>query len=459
MKKILNEWRRYLNEFKMDDKYQDIDAVVDTNVDAQSIIQAEIDKQMKMNIGGRPINPIFLSNSIQEQSIPEFLDRVSDYKDGEKILDGLVEVPITVNLSAHMDTLRQIDRGTATIYAPQLNAFMEEGADYVRNYDKIVATVDHNMRVMQDFYQWLINSSYLRIMKALALYTGHNVESIRNPSNFDPEKSMKSIFDKDFFLVSDRSGVKENHFNVQKLNKKYKFITEWLLPTFDFHFSDTRENLESIASLKNYKKFIKQQILGGSTLGPALEEFRSSEEFKKRYNFYMIFITRWKPILDKMRKFSYIEPTQEDYQESKSIIQAMCTAPDKGREIYRGMTLDVNAISELIGVNPLKLEDYMAAGEIVDFDTVKPFIFDFGVVSSCSTDYDVAYDFAMPFRNSSEKEGVMFRGDAKRGVYLGSYSAYPEEDEFLTSGRMKITKVTLRPGKPKSIFDFYCEQV
>ena len=47
MKKILNEWRRYLNEFKMDDKYQDIDAVVDTNVDAQSIIQAEIDKQMK----------------------------------------------------------------------------------------------------------------------------------------------------------------------------------------------------------------------------------------------------------------------------------------------------------------------------------------------------------------------------------------------------------------------------
>ena len=124
----------------------------------------------------------------------------------------------------------------------------------------------------------------------------------------------------------------------------------------------------------------------------------------------------------------------------------MCTAPDTGREIYRGMTLDVNAISELIGINPLKLEDYMAAGEIIDFDTVKPFIFDFGVVSSCSTDYNVAYDFAMPFRDRSEKEGVMFRGDAKRGVYLGAYSAYPEEDEFLTSGRMKITKVVLRPG-------------
>ena len=71
----------------------------------------------------------------------------------------------------------------------------------------------------------------------------------------------------------------------------------------------------------------------------------------------------------------------------------------------------------------------------------------------------MAYDFAMPFRGNPENHGVMFRFVPKRGVEIGSFSAYPEEDEFITSGRVKINKVVLRPGRPKSIFDFYCEQV
>ena len=73
----------------------------------------------------------------------------------------------------------------------------------------------------------------------------------------------------------------------------------------------------------------------------------------------------------------------------------------------------------------------------------------------------MAYDFAMPFaaRGDPSSHGVMFRFVPKRGVEIGSFSAYPEEDEFITSGRVKINKVVLRPGRPRSIFDFYCEQV
>ena len=235
-------------------------------------------------------------------------------------------------------------------------------------------------------------------------------------------------------------------------------MTNGFLQTYDRNFSDDREKLEAIASLKNYKKFIETKLFPDSYVGPELEKFRNSEEFKKRYNFYMTFITKWKPILDKLANFGDIKPSQRDYMMSKKIISALCKAPDNsGKDIFRGMSLDINAIAGLIDVHPLKLEEYMYDGEEKEFDTVRPFVFDFGVVSSCTTDYDVAYSFAMPV--AQENHGIMFRFVPKRGVEIASYSIYPEEEEFITSGRVKINKVVLRPGNPSSIFDFYCEQV
>ena len=177
----------------------------------------------------------------------------------------------------------------------------------------------------------------------------------------------------------------------------------------------------------------------------------------------MIFITKWKPILDKLRNFSKIKPNQKDYMVSKKIISALCNAPDNsGKDIFRGMSLDINVIAGLIDISPLELEEYMDSFEHEKvFGTEKQFVFDFGVVSSCTTDYDVAYDFAMPFNylGDTSRHGVMFRFVPKRGVEIGSFSAYPEEDEFITSGRIKVNRVVLRPGRPHSIFDFYCEQV
>jgi len=458
MEKIIEDWRHYLAEFKMDDKYQDIDSIVDTNIDVQSVIQAEIDKQMKLNVGGRPINPIFLSNSLNEQTIEEFLENSSDYTEGKEILDRLVDMPATVMLGPDFQILRKIEMG-GRVRPRHLRAMMNRTADYVENYNALMSTINTNIEVLKDFYKWVVNSDYLKIIKALALYTGHNVASIRDPSKFDDSTRLKSIFEKDFFLISDRSSSRSS-FDAASLNPNYRKLTNWFLQSYDRNFSDDRENLETIASLKNYKKYDQSNSAPRTPIGPEIEKFRNSEEFKKRYNFYMTFITKWKPILDKLRNFSGIKPSQRDYMVSKKIISALCNAPDNsGKDIFRGMSLDINAIAGLIDVHPLKLEEYMDAGEEKEFGTVKPFEFDFGVVSSCTTDYDVAYDFAMPFRGNPENHGVMFRFVPKRGVEIGSFSAYPEEDEFITSGRVKINKVVLRPGRPRSIFDFYCEQV
>jgi len=462
MEKIIEDWRRYLTEFKMDDKYQDIDAVVDTNIDPQAAIQAEIDKQMKFNVGGRPINPAFLSKSLDEQTIKEFLEDSSDYAEGEEILDRLVDIPVTVMLSPDFETLGQIESGQK-VDIQTLRRMMNRTADYVEFYNEIVHAANNNIEVLKDFYRWFVNSDYLKIIKALALYTGHNVESIRDPSKFDNSKRVKSIFEKDFFMINtDTDYSTKTSFDARSLSRNYDKMTNWFLPTYRRDFSNDRRVLESIASMKNYKAFVQSRYPTGSKIEAQLEKFRNSDEFKKRYNFYMTFITKWKPILDKLSNFNEIKPSQADYMVSKKIIGALCSAPDNsGKDIFRGMSLDINVIAELIDVHPLKLEEYMDAGEIKEFGTEKQFVFDFGVVSSCSSDYDVAYDFAMPFasRGDSSRHGIMFRFVPKRGVEIGSYSIYPEEEEFITSGRIKINKVVLRPGRPTSIFDFYCEQV
>jgi len=461
MEKIIEDWRRYLTEFKMDDKYQDIDAVVDTNIDPQAAIQAEIDKQMKFNVGGRPINPAFLSKSLDEQTIKEFLEDSSDYAEGEEILDRLVDIPVTVMLGPDFDMLRKIEMG-GRISSRTMRMIMQRNADYVQNYNELVSTISNNIEVLKDFYKWFVNSDYLKIIKALALYTGHNVASIRDPSKFDDSERIKSIFEKDFFMIqSNENYSAQSSFDAVSLNPKYRKIREFL-SSYDKIFSDDKENLETIASLKNYKRYIQSANFRDPKLASEIERFRNSDEFKKRYNFYMTFITKWKPILDKLSNFNKIKPSQADYMVSKKIIGALCSAPDNsGKDIFRGMSLDINVIAELIDVHPLKLEEYMDAGEIKEFGTEKQFVFDFGVVSSCSSDYDVAYDFAMPFasRGDPSRHGIMFRFVPKRGVEIGSYSIYPEEEEFITSGRIKINKVVLRPGRPTSIFDFYCEQV
>ena len=462
MEKIIEDWRRYLNEFKMDDKFQDIDDVVDTNIDPQTAIQAEIDKQMKFNIGGRPINPAFLSKSLDEQTIKEFLEDSSDYAEGEEILDRLVDMPVSMMLSPDFETLGQIESGQK-VDIQTLRRMMNRTADYVELYNEIVHAANNNIEVLKDFYRWFVNSDYLKIIKALALYTGHNVESIRDPSKFDNSKRIKSIFEKDFFMIkTDTNYSTKSSFDARSLSRNYRKLTNWLLPTYKRDFSNDRRVLESIASMKNYKAFVQSNFLPDSPIGSELEKFRNSDEFRKRYNFYMTFITKWKPILDKLSNFSEIKPSQVDYRVSKKIIGALCNAPDSsGQDIFRGMSLDINVIAELINVHPLKLEEFMDAGEIKEFGTENQFIFDFGVVSSCSSDYDVAYDFALPFsmRGDPSRHGIMFRFVPKRGVEIGSYSIYPEEEEFITSGRIKINKVVLRPGRPHSIFDFYCEQV
>ena len=243
-------------------------------------------------------------------------------------------------------------------------AIMNRTADYVENYNIFMSTINTNIEVLKDFYKWIVNSDYLKIIKALALYTGHNVASVRDPSKFDDSARLKSIFEQDFFLISDRS-ARRSSFGAASLNPNYRKLTNWFLQAYDRNFSDDRENLETIASLKNYKKYDQLNSAPRTPIVPEIEKFRNSEEFRKRYNFYMTFITKWKPILDKLRNFSDIKPSQRDYMMSKKIISALCNAPDNsGKDIFRGMSLDINAIAGLIDVHPLNLEAYMRAGEI-----------------------------------------------------------------------------------------------
>ena len=74
MKKILDEWNEYLDEFKMPDQAPADDILSASAADVKVQIQSAIKKYANLHASGRPIDKRLLGGTINEAYVEEVLE-------------------------------------------------------------------------------------------------------------------------------------------------------------------------------------------------------------------------------------------------------------------------------------------------------------------------------------------------------------------------------------------------
>ena len=120
------------------------------------------------------------------------------------------------------------------------------------------------------------------------------------------------------------------------------------------------------------------------------------------------------------------KPTKRNYQDANTILTTLARIPNETDfRIFRGMTLPVELFE--------KMKALLEGGDTLEFE--------FYDLSSWSVSLEIAEGFA---KDSHTFEGyqVVFSIDPpKRGVYIGEYSMYTEEQEFITGGKVLVDEL------------------
>lgn len=114
--------------------------------------------------------------------------------------------------------------------------------------------------------------------------------------------------------------------------------------------------------------------------------------------------------------------TREEYETAHRVMKGLAGAPSSGGpSVLRGMGLD-DAIVEKLKQGKSKT-------------------FDLGPMSSFSTRYSIAHDFAVDNGGEGKTEVIFQMKKPKRGTDISKLSFYPQEAEFITSGKVRILGV------------------
>lgn len=423
MKKILNEWNNFLKEFKMDDKYKDTNVVNKAQVQAE--IQKMIDQNSNLHVSGRPIDPQLLNKTLKENRIKDYLENETDIKDLVKVFDGLKDLDVSRDTMVNMDKmLRPIAKARGgsmeallarstwpdTMDNHDKELWMNSILDY--NFEEAIANIRHNVDIVYKFAPLYEKSLYHKIIVSIILFTGSSVAVTRQPEKFDPMKANLVLGGGGQFNTSGaRNPANKNKLKLETLNQHYKRMYS-IFRHFNRYFSDetwTNNMKDSADSLKHpmyadLKKFVN---------------FMASEVYRK-INFIK-YISDYKP------------PAKKDYQDANTILTHLARIPvtDEFR-VFRGIAVPKQVIRNMQTTlqNP---EDR----HILEFD--------FHEISSWSIDLDVAEEFARSSNiDNYDEEGavIMFSlRPPRRGTYLGEYSVYPTEEEFVTGGKVLVRNI------------------
>ena len=409
MKKILNEWNKFLKEFKMDDKYGDTDVVSKAQVQAE--IQKLIDQDSNLHASGRPIDPQLLNKTLKENKLEDIIEKETNIKQQVKAFDDLkiAYFGFRSKLAQILEMIK-IARGEPMDFdTPERN---EEWEAMILEYDFNAAKeiIAHNIGITHKFALLYQKSIYSKLLVSLALFTGSSVATTREPDKFDPSKANRSIFDGNDPFQTGSQGVRsDSSLKLVNLNEKYSRIFELLF------------------LIKRF--FLKEQLaddMEDSVSSLSGEMYNDLKDFI----FFMATEVRRKYIA--IKNISDPEkPTKKNYQDANTILTTLAKMPNKDDfRIYRGMTLPVELFE--------KMKALVEGGNTLEFE--------FYDLSSWSISLEVAEQFA---KDSHTFEGyqVIFLVDApKRGVYIGDYSIYPEEREFITGGKVLVERIHDLPG-------------
>jgi len=407
MKRIMNEWKQFLKEFKMDDKYQDTNVVNKAQVQAE--VQKLIDQNSNLHASGRPINPQLLNKTLKENKIEDIIEKETDIRQQAKVFDGLKFAHFASRSElAKMLEIIQIARGEPISLildnAPELKEVWEE---LVLSYDLATAKkiITHNIDITHKFALLYQNSFYSKLLISLALFTGSSVATTREPDKFNPSKANKSVFQKSGpfqtsgVLLHSMGGLK-----IENLNVNYRRMYElfYLIKRF----------------------FLKEQVVND------MEDSASSlsgEMYNDLKDFIYFMATEVRRKFITIEKISDPEkPTKRNYQDANTILTTLARIPNEmDFRIFRGMTLPVELFE--------KMEALLEGGDTLEFE--------FYDLSSWSTSLDIAEGFSKDVFTSESYQVIFSTDTPKRGVYIGEYSMYTEEQEFITGGKVLVEEL------------------
>jgi hypothetical protein len=474
MKKIYDSWRNdVLNEFApsygIEDEEVDIEQYMTPSSDlVQKAIQDAIDVNMGLHASGRPINRNLLQGLLKENDAKELVDSMRGLREDDYLRKLTLTPADFENATGRLNDVLKIYRAAIRSEGNSIALADESLKRYMDNVFMDTARfqeLKENINNATEAFGLLLNSNRYDIIHAIRLFTGESVSTVRNPSEFNPERAKpmeknrankRKLLEKllpdiaikgtDFDVVQSFVSIINHVFRgtyvsftsiMEKMSSSEG--KEKLTSYFDKIIEIAKSEFtkpEMRITVYQKKSFVKMaKMVGYSTKSKKFQEFLGSiDRIKSMIPTYQRFLEHHTNFLS--------TPEQEDYEVAKNILIKLAKKPSKYNfRVYRGMYVKGSLFPE--GIK-----------EGMEFD--------FYDLSSWSREQNVAINFSTELPQGLKREAgdksIIFTMRMKRGTYIDYYSAYDEE-EVITGGKVKIVEVTKMEKMQGTILRVLCEQI
>lgn len=469
MKKIYNNWRsELLNEFApsygIDNEEEGIEQYITPSSDLiQRAIQDAIDANKGYHASGRPIDPNLLQGLLRENDVKELIDSMKGLREDDYLRKLTLNPVDFENATGRLNSILNIYRAAIRSEGKSIAVADVPLVSYMMNSvfmdTKRFQELKQNINNATEAFGLLLNSNRYKIIHAIRLFTGESVSTVRNPTEFNPERAepmerdsiqkrkiLRKIlpepptaasahFDNPQTSLGKASRSFMSIINHAKRGSSNAFINgitqihspegkEKLTAYFDKVIEIAKSemnNKELFITVYQKKGYIKMaELVGYSTNSRKFQEFLGSiDRIMSMVPIYQGFLEHYTNFLS--------TPEQEDYEAAKDILTKLAKKPSKQNDvIYRGMLIK---------------------GDLIPEGIKEGMEFDFYDISSWSKIRHVAESFTSDaagtaFAPEGGDKKVIFAMKMKRGTYIEFYSAFTGEEEVITGGKVRITKVT-----------------
>ena len=384
MKLLMENWRNFLNEEEATlEKLNDL-LFGDDN-----------------HPGGRPYNKAAEAMSDDSEPLEEQEGASQEY---EEIIQDFLSVNKNISeVGSRTETIkdittkaRAISRKASgemdefqekTIKVQNVDSLIKTGNDFLAGLGELEAMIQDSI----DEYKKLVNNekfeNYMKARNAISLFTGESVKTVRDPSQFDPSKS----------------GGK---------SRRIKLLADFereMQSSSDAVFPIGR--MQDMLFVLNKNMPEKEEI---QTLYDALEaKARRFEEMPREFIKFRD---------EKLRT----KTAKENYEFASGFLKYVAQRKPplflpEGQEIYRGISLTLNAFNAL--ERAIKtMPDVQFAGKSI---------------ASWTTDEGVASNFAYGGSGDATM-AVILKAKATKGMYVEDFSRFSEEYEVICGGSAKV---------------------
>lgn len=235
--------------------------------------------------------------------------------------------------------------------------------------------------------------NYIKVRNAISLFTGESVKTVRDPSKFDPAKS----------------GGGES----RRIKLFQSFEKQMQSPE---RINDTIENMLNKLSLIERDMDNEEQEEQAENLFSELD--RQKNRFKNIERQFTTFRN------ENLRT----KTTKESYEFANGFLKYVAQRRPplfipEGKEIYRGISLTLDAFNALEGAL-----NTMSNVEFAGRD-----------IASWTADEDVAYNFSLSGSGDADMSVVLI-AKAVKGMYVEDFTRFPEEYEVICGGSVKVLR-------------------